>query len=78
MACHGSFLSCCEENDPDHKSGWDLDTDKPVCSTSCREYVTDPSFSCTFLWFSSLIPQFLQPTLESVTGSVPVEHSHKH
>ena len=29
-----------------------------------------------FLWFSSLIPRLLHPTLESVTGSVPVENPH--
>ena len=26
MACHGSFPSCREENDPESKSGWDLDS----------------------------------------------------
>ena len=55
MACPDSFPSCHEENDPNPKSGRDLDPDKPVWSTSCREYVTDPSFSHAFLWFSSPI-----------------------
>ena len=53
MACHGSFLSCCEENDPDPKSGWDPDPDKPVCATSCWGDVTDTAFLRTFCGFRS-------------------------
>ena len=56
--------SCHEKNCPDSMSGWDLDLDKPVCATSCRGDVTDLAFLRTFLWFSSLIPQLLQLTLE--------------
>ena len=55
MACRGSFPSCHEENDPNPKSGRDLDPDKPGYSTSCREDVTDPAF---------LIPRPLKLTLE--------------
>ena len=51
MACPGSFLSCHKENDPDSNSVWDLDPGKPVWSTFCQEYVTNPSFSHTFLVF---------------------------
>ena len=29
-ACSGSFPSCHEENDPDPKSGWDVDPDPRV------------------------------------------------
>ena len=54
-----------EKSNPDPKSGQDLDPDKPICSTSCREDVTDPSFLRTFLWFSSLITQLFKLTLES-------------
>ena len=50
MACPNSFLSC-RENDPDPKSGQDLDPDKLVWSTSCREDVTDPSFLHVFCGF---------------------------
>ena len=35
MACHGSFTSCHEENDPDPKYGRDRDPDKPVCAKCC-------------------------------------------
>ena len=48
MACCGSFPSCHEENNPDPKSGRDLDPDKPGCTTFCRRDVTDPTFSHTF------------------------------
>ena len=51
MACSDSFPSCREKNDPDPKSGWDLDPDKPVWSTSCQEDVTVPSFLCVFPQF---------------------------
>ena len=44
--------SCREENDPDPKSGRDLDLDKPVCA-SCLEDVTESTFLHSFLWFSS-------------------------
>ena len=57
MACRGTFQSC-EENDPNHKSGWDLDPDKLVCTTFCRGNVTDPAFSHTFCGFHPL----MQPT----------------
>ena len=55
MACPDSFQSCREENDPDPKSGRDLDSDKAVWATPCQEGETDPSFSCAFLWFLSPI-----------------------
>ena len=55
IACPGSFTFCCEENDPDPKSGRDLDPDKPVWSTSYWEDVTDPSFCMLFCGFR---PQF--------------------
>ena len=60
-ACHGSFPSCCAENHPDPKSGWEVDPDKPVCTISCWRDVTDPKFWYAF--FSD--PQLLQPTIES-------------
>ena len=47
LACPGIFRSCCEENDPDPKSGRDLD--KLVYATFCRGYVTDPAFLRIFL-----------------------------
>ena len=50
------FPSCLEENDPDPKSGRELDPDLPVWSTSCLEDVTDPSFSHSFGGVSSPIP----------------------
>ena len=51
MASPGSFPSCLEEDDPDSMSGQDLDPDKPVWSTYCREDVTDPSFCLLFCVF---------------------------
>ena len=51
MACPSSFLSCCEENDPDLKLDRDLDPDKPVWSMSCRDDITNPSFLCAFCDF---------------------------
>ena len=65
MAYPDGFPSCFEENDSDPKSGRDLDPDKPVWSTSCREDVTDPSILRTFFLFLSLIPRLLKLTLES-------------
>ena len=56
MACCVSLLSCREENDPDPKSGQDLDPDKLVCAMSCWEHLTDPAFLCAFLLFLSPIP----------------------
>ena len=46
-ACQVSFPSCCEENNPDPKSGWFHDPDKLVWAMSCRGDVTDPTF-CDF------------------------------
>ena len=66
MAFPDNFLSCHEENDPDSKSGWDLDPDKPVWS--CREDVINQAFCVTFTTNPRVV--------ESVTGSVPVEHPH--
>ena len=79
IACPGSFPSCREENDPDSKSGWDLNPDKPECSTSCWEDVTDPSFSRAF--FVVFVPDSTTfatdpRVIESITGSFPVEHPH--
>ena len=63
-ACPGSFLSCHEENGPDSKSGWDVDPDKPVWSTFCREDVTDPSFCVLFCGFRPRFHYFCnRPTL---------------
>ena len=58
MTCPGSFPSCCGENHPDPKSDWDLDPNKPRCSTSCRGDETDPTFLHVFSGFASLIPDF--------------------
>ena len=35
MACHRTFPSCHEENDPNLKSGQDLDPDKPSQYVLC-------------------------------------------
>ena len=59
------FLVLSIENDPDPKSGRDLDSDKSVCASSCWGYVTDLAFSHSFLWFLSPIPRHLQLTLEA-------------
>ena len=74
MACRTTFPSCHEEKDPKPKSGRDLDPDKLVCATSCLGDVANP--------FKSFYPD--SPTfttdprvIESIIGSVPVEHTHK-
>ena len=56
MACFGIFQSCREQNVPNPKSGWDRDPDKLTCVTCTQEDMTNPSFSHSFLLFSSLIP----------------------
>ena len=78
MACHGTFLSCHEKNDPDPNSSRDLDPDKPVLSTSCQEDVTDPAILCAFFVFTPYCTTFASnpSVVESVSGSVPVEHPH--
>ena len=50
------FHFCHEENNPDPKSGQDLDPDKPVFTTSYRGDVIDPAFSHAFMCFTSPIP----------------------
>ena len=42
--------------DPNPKSGYDLDPDKPVCAKSCRRDVTNPVFSHSFFVF--FVPDF--------------------
>ena len=56
MACHGSFPSCHEENDPNPKSGRDLDPEKPVCTVSCWGDVSNPAFLRVFFCFFPPIP----------------------
>ena len=54
----------------------DLDPDKPACATCCLEDVTSPSFLCVFVPNSMTFATDPR-CVESVTGSVPVEHPHK-
>ena len=79
MARLGSFQSCHGENDPDPESGQDLDSDKPVCSTSCQEDVTTHHFCVPFCGFVPDSTTFATNprVVESVTGSVQVEYRHK-
>ena len=44
MACRGSFSSYHEENDPDQKSGRNLDPDKLGCAMTSWRDVTDFAF----------------------------------
>ena len=78
MACPGSFLSCCKENDTDPKSGRYLDPDKPVCATTSQGDITDQTFLHTF--FVVFVPNSLifvtdHRVAGSVIGSVPVENT---
>ena len=50
-ACPSPFPSCQEANDLNTNSGWDVDPDKPVWSTSSREDITDPCFCILFVIF---------------------------
>ena len=75
MVCLDSLLACLKKYDPDPKSGWDLEPDKLVCPMSCQKDVTNPSFSHAFWWFLFQIATNHR-VVESVTGSVPVEHPH--
>ena len=69
-----SFPSC--HNVPEPKSGQDLDPDKPVWSMSCQEDVNDHHFCVFFVVFVPDSTTFATDPrdLESVSGSVPVEH----
>ena len=60
MTCHGSFPSCCEENDSDPKSGRDL----------------DQHFHMLFVVFvpDSTIFATNPRIIELVVGSAPMEH----
>ena len=73
MACCVSLLSCREENDPDPKSGQDLDPDKLVCTTSCWAvgYIKPTKHFCAL--FVVFVPDsttfaFDPRVVESVTG----------
>ena len=71
MSC---FPPGCEENDPDSKSGQEFDQDKPCYSTPCQGDVV--VFMVIFVPDSQTFET--DPTvIESVSGSVPVEHPHK-
>ena len=72
--------SCHGENDPDPKSGQDLDPVKRVYCTSCWIYATNPTFSPSF--FVVFVPDSMtfaaNPRVTKlVSGSVPVEHAYK-
>ena len=58
MACVGILPSCCGENPPDPKSGWDFDAVKLGCATSCWGDKTDPTFLCFFSGFEVLTSDF--------------------
>ena len=47
-ACLVGFPFSHGKKHPDHKSGWDLDSDKTRCTMTCWGYATDPNFLCTF------------------------------
>ena len=65
MGCPGSFPSSYGENHTKPQLGWEVDSDKPGCTRSCRGDVTNPTFLHAFFWILVPDPRFLQPTLES-------------
>ena len=72
MACPGSFPS--SHGDP--KLCWEVDPDKPGCTTSCLGGETDKKFLHSFFWIFVPDPQLFKPTLEFVVRLAPVEHLH--
>ena len=63
------------DNHPDPRSGREVDPDKPQCTMSCQEDVTDPKFLCAFFSICVLDHRLLQPrVVKIVIGSVSVEH----
>ena len=79
IACPGSFPSCHEENDPNPKSGWDLEPDKLVCAVSCWDISLTQHFCVLFHGFHPNFRTFANDprVIESVIGSVPVEQAHR-